>query len=94
MKGWRVDVPKEAGRKMQHDRNFRKEKPFSESGTEEGGKVNVKYFEVNLREVMYNSCGKGLGELSAASDEAGEALGSGCGRKDRKARAVGTLREG
>lgn len=36
-RGWRVDVPAEAGRKMQHDTNFRKEKPFSEPGAEGEG---------------------------------------------------------
>lgn len=41
---------------------------------------------------MYDSCGKGLGGLSAASEGAGEALGSGNGRKDRKLGAGGAAR--
>lgn len=44
IKGWRADVPKEAGRKMQHDVNFKKEKPSSESGAEEGRESECKIF--------------------------------------------------
>ena len=60
---------------MQHDRNLRKEKPFSEPEAKEGRERECKCFEVNLREVMYDSCGKGLGKLSAPGGGAGEALG-------------------